>query len=110
MARRFCLRMSLTFRPTGLSAPLDGDCKDYVVFSGEWRMGYIFHEAREGTEKPRAWFWSIHSVLGTPADMPIQGVAPTLQSAQADLEAAWRKWLAWAELEEADAADQSERS
>ncbi len=56
-------------------------------------------QVRGGREEPR-WFWSIQGVLGKPADMRDHGDALTLESAKAELEANWRKWLAWAKLGE----------
>ena len=39
-------------------------------------------------------------VFGKPADMRADGHAATLDEAEAQLEAAWRQWLAWAKLRE----------
>jgi hypothetical protein len=46
------------------------------------------------------WFWAITGIFGTPADMRMDGHAPTLESAQIGLGDTWRKWLAWAKLTE----------
>jgi hypothetical protein len=43
------------------------------------------------------------TTLGPPADMRMDGHAPTLESAQAQLGESWRKWLAWAKLAEIEA-------
>src|SRR5256885_1719833 len=48
------------------------------------------------------WFWAITGIFGTPADMRMDGHAPTLESAQAQLGESWRKWLAWAKLAETE--------
>jgi hypothetical protein len=64
-------------------------------------VGYIYREApEEGGGEPRTWFWSLHGVAGKPADIRGHGAAPTLEAAQADLEANWQKWLRWAGLKE----------
>ena len=46
------------------------------------------------------WFGSLHRIFGKPADMRTDGHAATLDEAEAQFEAAWRQWLAWAQLRE----------
>jgi len=46
------------------------------------------------------WFWAITSIFGTPSDLRMDGHAPTLESAKAQLGENWRKWLSWAKLTE----------
>src|SRR5438445_8944622 len=36
--------MTLTLRPTGLAAPVDGDHKDFIIMSGEFVLGRIYEE------------------------------------------------------------------
>ena len=45
-------------------------------------------------------FGSLHRIFGKPADMRTDGHAATLDEAEAQFEAAWRQWLAWAKLRE----------
>ena len=47
-------------------------------------------------------FWAITGIFGTPADMRMDGHAPTRESAEAQLGENWRTWLAWAKLTEID--------
>ena len=68
------------------------------LFSGEFAVGRIYEE--RGAPAHLQWFWAITGIFGMPADMPMDGHAPTLESAQAQLGESWRKWLAWAKLAE----------
>jgi len=90
--------MGLALRPTGLNPPADKDRSDYTLFSGEFAVGRIYEE--RGAPADVQWFWAITGIFGTPADMRMDGHAPTLESAQAQLGESWRKWLAWAKLAE----------
>ena len=90
--------MPLTMRPTGLRSPADQDRADYTIYSGEWAMGRIY-EQRGGPEHMR-WFWSLYGVVGKPPKVHTNDHAPTLDEAKAQFEAAWRRWLAWANLHE----------
>jgi len=90
--------MGLTLRPTGLGSPGDKDRGDYTVFSGEFAVGRIY-EVR-GAPADLQWFWAITGIFGTPADMRMDGHAPTRESAEAQLGENWRTWLAWAKLTE----------
>ena len=94
--------MPLTMRPTGLQSPVDKDCADYTIFSGEWAMGRIYEQ--RGGPKALRWFWTVHGVFGRPADMYTNGHAPTLDEAKRQFETTWRRWLAWAKMRE-DAED-----
>ena len=90
--------MGLTLRPTDLGSPADKDRGDYTVFSGEFAVGRIY-EVR-GAPADLQWFWAITGIFGTPADMRMDGHAPTRASAEAQLGENWRTWLAWAKLTE----------
>jgi len=90
--------MGLTLRPTGLGTPMDKDRSDYTFFSGEFTVGRIYEERDAPVDLK--WFWAITGIFGTPADMRMDGHAPTLELAQAQLGESWRKWLAWAKLAE----------
>jgi hypothetical protein len=90
--------MGLTLRPTSLGAPADTDRSDYTLFSGEFAVGLIYEEC--GAPADLRWFWAITGIFGAPASMRMDGHAPTLAAAQAQLGENWRKWLAWAKLTE----------
>jgi hypothetical protein len=90
--------MGLTLRPTGLGSAADTDRRGYTVFSGEFAVGRIYEE--RGAPADLQWFWAITGIFGTPADMRMDGHAPTLESAEIELGETWRKWLAWAKLTE----------
>jgi len=49
--------MTLTLRPTGLAAPVDGDHKDFIVMSGEFVLGRIYEEC--GARPELRWYWAI---------------------------------------------------
>jgi hypothetical protein len=92
--------MGLTLRPTGIGSAADKGCTDYTLFSGEFAVGRIYEE--RGAPADLKWFWAITGIFGTPADMRMDGHAPTLESAKARLDENWRKWLAWAKLTEVE--------
>ena len=84
--------MGLTLRPP------DKDRGDYTLFSGEFAVGQIYEE--RGAPADLKWFWAITGIFGAPADMRMDGHAPSLELAQAQLAESWRKWLVWAKLAE----------
>ena len=90
----------LTLRPTGPGSAADKDRRDYTVFSGEFAVGRIYEQ--RGAPADLQWFWAITGIFGTPADMRMDGHAPTLEAAEAALGENWRTWLAWAKLTEAE--------
>jgi hypothetical protein len=90
--------MGLTLRPTGLGSAVDKDRRGYTVFSGVSAVGRIYEE--RGAPADLQWFWAITGIFGTPPHMRMDGHAPTLESAKAQLGENWRKWLAWAKLTE----------
>ena len=89
--------MPLTMRPTGLGHGVYKDSIDYGVFSGEWCIGRIY-ETRTGPESLR-WFWALH-LPNKPRGLRTDKRAATLDEAKAELEASWKLWKTWAELEE----------
>ena len=94
--------MPLTMRPTGLESPVDKDRPDFTIFSGDWAMGRIYEY--RGAPVNLRWFWSLHGIVSKPLAMRTDGRAPTLEAAKDQFEAAWRQWLAWAELREIERA------
>jgi hypothetical protein len=90
--------MPLTMRPTGLSSPIDNDRRDFTVYCGEWAMGRIYEQ--RGEPEHIGWFWSLYGVVGKPPKVHTNDHAPTFEEAKAQLEAAWRRWLDWAQLQE----------
>lgn len=80
-----------------------GSPGDHHVMHGEWQVGQV--EKRPpliGTE-PR-WIWSLNGVpWGTPKEMPLVGVARSLEAATAELKTSFEQWLAWAQLSYAGA-------
>ena len=85
--------MGLALRPTGLNPPADKDRSGYTLFSGEFAVGRIYEE--RGAPADVQWFWAITGIFGAPADMRMDGHAPTLESAQAQLGESWRKCRSW---------------
>jgi hypothetical protein len=90
--------MPLTMRPTGLFSPIDNDRQDFTVYCGEWAMGRIYEQ--RGEPEHIRWFWSLYGVVGKPPKVHTNDHAPTFEEAKAQLEAAWRRWLDWAQLQE----------
>ena len=100
MKRAGATSLRATLRPAGLGAPADKDRRDYTVYSGEFVVGRIYEERGAPADLQR--FWAITGIFGTPAHMRLDGHAPTLESAQAELGQNWRTWLAWAKLTETE--------
>jgi hypothetical protein len=89
--------MPLKMRPTGLGHGVYKDDIDYSVFCGEWCIGRIY-ETRTGPEHLR-WFWALH-FPGRPENLRTDNRAGSLEAAKEEFEECWRKWKAWAKLEE----------
>ena len=92
--------MTLTLRPTGLAAPVDGDHKDFIVMSGEFVLGRIYEEC--GVRPELRWYWAINGVHAGPTVMRKDGRARSLEGAKAQFADSWQKWLAWAGLKEVE--------
>ena len=88
--------MTLTLRPTGLAAPVDGDHKDFIIMSGEFVLGRIYEEC--GARPELRWYWAINGVHAGPTVMRKDGRARSLEGAKAQFADNWQKWLAWAGL------------
>jgi hypothetical protein len=95
--------MHLKMRPTGLGHGFYKDTVDYSIFCGEWCIGRIY-ENRSGPAQLR-WFWALHA-SGKPEDMRTSNRVATLEIAKAEIEASWKRWKAWAEMEEAGLGEQ----
>jgi hypothetical protein len=90
--------MPLTMRPSGLaSTGYYKDHADYLIFCGGWNIGRIY-EIRSGPEELR-WFWALH-FPGRPENLRTDNRAGSLEAAKEEFEECWRKWKAWAKLEE----------
>src|SRR5437016_11129663 len=92
--------MTLTLRPTGLAAPVDGDHKDFIVMSGEFVLGRIYEEC--GARPELRWYWAINGVHAGPTVMRKDGRARSLEGAKAQFAHNWQKCLAWAGLKEVE--------
>jgi hypothetical protein len=85
--------MPLTMRAAGLGSPVDQHRQDF-----DWAVGRIYRQ--RGEPESMGWFWSFYGMHGKPADLRIDGYAPTLEAAKIEFETAWHRWLAWAKLSE----------
>ena len=74
-------------RPTGLGSGAYKNDADFVVYSGAWQIGRIYEEP--GSPQRLRWYWSLHGILGKP------------RPRRPSLRRGWKRWLAWAGLEEA---------
>ena len=78
-------------------APASTKILSIKVFCGEWCIGRIY-EIRTGPEQLR-WFWALH-FPGRPENLRTDNRAGSLEAAKEEFEECWRKWKAWAKLEE----------
>jgi hypothetical protein len=72
---------------------------DYHVVSGGLRVGRVYKRASAMRSEPQ-WLWDINGVHAAPGVMRLAGTTTTLEQAQAELQANWEKWLAWAKLQQ----------
>jgi hypothetical protein len=79
-------------RATHLAPPAYAHLKEYVVLSGNWQIGTISEESAG-----KGWFWALG--VGTPFD-PDGSHVDSLDEAKRQFQAAWEKWLEWADLAE----------
>ena len=56
------------------------------------------HQTRTGPESLR-WFWALHAP-SKPGEMRTSNQVATMDEAKAELEASWKRWKAWAKMEE----------
>ena len=95
-----CRNMTLILKPMQRVHRDWHGVDDYAVFSGNLQMGRIYQDVTNNNADVR-WFWSITGAFISPAvGAAISGRAESRQAAQAELAANWRKWLAWAGLQE----------
>jgi hypothetical protein len=89
--------MTLKLRATHLAPPAYAHLKEYAVLSGNWQIGSISEE-RVG----KGWFWALG--VGTPFDPDRvkmhRSHVDSLDEAKRQFQAAWDKWLEWADLAE----------
>jgi hypothetical protein len=72
---------------------------DYHVVSGGLRVGRVYKQKSAMSSQP-LWLWDINGVHAAPGVMRLAGTTTTLEQAQAELNANWEKWLAWATLQQ----------
>jgi hypothetical protein len=89
--------MTLKLRATHLAPPAYAHLKEFAVLSGNWQIGAISEE-RAG----KGWFWALG--VGTPFDpdkVKMHGShVDSLEEAKRQFQAAWERWLEWADLTE----------
>jgi hypothetical protein len=87
--------MRLSLRRTGLSPPAYAHRADYTVIDTGREVGRIY----EYDSQP--WFWSLTVFGAHLAGTKASGRSATFETAKAEYEASYRRWLVWAKLEEA---------
>ena len=80
------------YRDTVLDPPQPED--DLMLLSGDFVIGRVLR-GRSGPQAGR-YSWSLTGIHGAPIQN--QGTVDTIEQAQADLLAAWRRWQDWAEV------------
>ena len=66
-----------------------------------WRVGNGSYLRGAGRSRPHALVLvAVRGVVGKPSKVHMNDHAPTIEEAEAQFEAAWRQWLAWAKLRE----------
>ena len=63
------------------------DTVNYIVFCGEWYIGYIYENGRAPEEM--RWFWALHAP-SKPGDMRTSNQVATLERAKVEFEASWK--------------------
>jgi hypothetical protein len=91
--------MALALRRTGLAPPIYSNHQDYAVIDGGREVGRIYGD-RTPAAADAAWFWSIIVIGARHAGIKTDGRAATFYDAKAQFQDNYRKWLAWAKLEE----------
>jgi hypothetical protein len=89
----------LTMRPTGLASPAYQDRQDWTIHDDGQPVGRIYEDASAGTPAEQRWFWSVTVYVDPKSSIITSGKVPTLDEAKAQFETAWRRWLAWANLQ-----------
>ena len=70
--------------------------------SGELCIGRIYK--RETIRGESQWMWAINAVVAPSDVMRCGGMTATFEETHAELNENWRKWLAWANLQEIGAS------
>jgi hypothetical protein len=91
--------MAFALRRTGLAPPIYSNHQDYAVIDGGREVGRIYGD-RTPAAADAAWFWSIIVIGARHAGIKTDGRAATFYDAKAQFQDNYRKWLAWAKLEE----------
>ena len=91
--------MSLALHPNPASAPARRKT-DHLVMNGQLEVGRIYK--RDTPDKSDTqWLWAINGVpRAAPGVMRVAGIAASFEQAKAELQENWKKWLAWANLQE----------
>jgi hypothetical protein len=89
--------MPLTMRPTGGHSPVYVDRQDWTILDEGQPVSRIYEDA---TAADLRWFWSVTVYVDPKTGIRTSGKVATLDDAKAQFEAAWRRWLAWAKLQE----------
>ena len=82
--------MSLSFHRVDHPSPAGPDWSEYTIVENGRPIGRIF-QRRSVPELP--WFWSITTVPSDQADKYMHGRAATMESAKADFEANYERWI-----------------
>jgi hypothetical protein len=91
--------MALILRKAQGSRPGDWGPDDYDVKSGEFTVGRIYRMSNMAPPQP-SWLWAINGVHGAHGVMTSTGQTQTREDAMEQFAMNWRKWLAWAGLQE----------
>jgi hypothetical protein len=93
------VRAVVLVRRSDTDTPPNPREENFLFMHGALRVGQICR--RQAFIQPdRAWLWAINGVPGGPDPLGLAGTSSTLDDAEAQMNAAWRQWLAWAGLME----------
>ena len=62
-----------------------------------WAMTLVIRRAQAPSSL--RWFWALHAP-SKPGEMRTSNQVATMDEAKAELEASWKRWKAWAKMEE----------
>ena len=89
--------MPLKMRSSSLGSGYYKDVPDYGIYCGEWCIGRIYENS--SVPEDQRWYWTLHAP-GGPVNLPPSNHVASLEAAKAEFETAWKRWKAWARLEE----------